>query len=114
MSVRLIRLVKRADFVRAAKSGRKCVTHSIVLQVVKSSHAADGVARVGFTATKKLGNAVVRNRAKRRMRAVADAVLAERGQAGMDYVLIARDLCVQAPYDTLLRDLAYALNRIKG
>lgn len=68
--------------------------------------------RVGFTATRKLGGAVVRNRAKRRLRAAAARVLAERGRPGTDYVLIARAGTVGRPYPALLADLETALRRL--
>jgi ribonuclease P protein component len=116
-SLRLIRLKKRDDFLKAAGSGISCGTRSLVVQIRPNSHQSlelseSCACRVGFTATRKLGNAVIRNRAKRRMRAVADAVLSQYGRAGCDYVLIARTLCVQLPYDTLCKDLVYALKKV--
>ncbi len=69
----------------------------------------DGALRVGFTASKKIGGAVVRNRAKRRLRAAAAAVLPLSGVAGTDYVLVARRDTVTRPFDSLLSDLAQAL-----
>jgi ribonuclease P protein component len=115
-SLRLMRLKKRKDFLYAASNGRKCVTHSVVLQAIETPEnlfeKPVGSMRVGFTATKKLGNAVIRNRAKRRMRAVAGQVLPQYGRAGTDYVLIGRSLCVQSGYDTLCRDLIYALKKV--
>jgi len=75
-------------------------------------HAATGT-RVGFTCSKKVGNAVARNRAKRRLRAVARAVLPDLGHDGWDYVLIGRHgTTVAAPYETLLGDLRYALSKL--
>ncbi len=68
--------------------------------------------RVGYTATKKLGGAVVRNRAKRRLRAIAREILPERGISGHDYVLIARKLSVDCPFERLRKDLTYALKRV--
>lgn len=116
---RLIRLKKRSEFLSVAASGVRCGTHSLVVQVRQNS--ADNhnnetntqpPIRVGFTATKRLGNAVLRNRAKRRMRAAAMEILPVHGRPGADYVLIARDLCVTCPYDALCRDLIYALKRV--
>lgn len=109
------RLKQRKEFVRAASEGQKAVTSSIVLQAVPMvptgyQQAIDS--RVGFTVTKKVGNAVVRNRVKRRMRAAAQDIMPEYGQANMDYVLIGRKFCVQCPYDTLLKDLIYALGKV--
>ena len=69
--------------------------------------------RVGFTATKKIGNAVVRNRAKRRLREIARVLLPELGQKGMDYVFIARDSTPTRPYEALLDDSRKALLSLK-
>lgn len=79
-------LAKRADFVAASKA-EKFVGNSIIVQA--RYNASENI-RVGYTASKKVGNAVVRNRAKRRMRAAAMETLAQYGTAGADYVLIGR------------------------
>ena len=79
-------LAKRADFVSASKA-EKFVGNSIIVQA--RYNASENI-RVGYTASKKVGNAVVRNRAKRRMRAAAMETLAQYGTAGADYVLIGR------------------------
>jgi ribonuclease P protein component len=68
--------------------------------------------RVGYTASRKVGNAVTRNRAKRRLRGVAAAILRGKGNPGTDYVLIARAGTVDRPYDALIADLTAALRRI--
>jgi len=65
--------------------------------------------RVGYTASKKIGGAVVRNRAKRRLRAAAAAVLPLSGLPGTDYVLVARHDTATRPFDSLVQDLAQAL-----
>ncbi len=65
--------------------------------------------RVGFTVTKKIGNAVCRNRIKRRFREAARQVLPELGRPGTDYVLIARPGAADRPFDALLDDLRGAL-----
>jgi ribonuclease P protein component len=72
-----------------------------------------GPPRVGFTASRKVGNAVVRNRARRRLKAAADAVLAARARPGTDYVLIARAATPSRPYADLLSDLETALERVE-
>ncbi len=68
--------------------------------------------RIGFTATKKVGNAVVRNRTKRRLRAAADALLPQYGRAGFDYVLVGRMTTQERKFDALCNDLQNALMRI--
>ena len=68
--------------------------------------------RVGFTVRKKIGNAVVRNRAKRRMRAAAQRVMAERAMPGYDYVLIARAPTPTRPMTNLMADIEAALHRL--
>ena len=79
-------LAKRADFVSASKA-EKFVGNSIIVQA--RYNASENI-RVGYTASKKVGNAVARNRAKRRMRAAAMETLAQYGTAGAYYVLIGR------------------------
>ena len=113
--MRLTTLTKRKDFLRAAEAGRKCVTRSLVVQAIEfpedmNSDRPD--CRVGYTATKRIGGAVTRNRAKRRMRALARDIIAQHGQKETDYVLIARRFCVQSTYDALCKDLIYALKQV--
>ena len=72
----------------------------------------DSAMRVGFTATKKLGGAVVRNRAKRRLRALAADLLPGSGLPGADYVLIARSSGLNRAHDLLRADLVKALKRV--
>jgi ribonuclease P protein component len=69
--------------------------------------------RVGFTASRKVGNAVTRNRAKRRLREAAANVLPRHGRQGTDYVLIARAGTAERPFPALIADLQSALRRIE-
>jgi len=109
------RLKNRSDFLRAARGVRRIVP-SITLEVcaTPSRWAKPGRLRVGFTATKKLGIAVVRNRARRRLRAAAAKLLPLYGVAGNDYVLVARRETLSRPYEGLLGDLASALQAAHG
>jgi len=100
------RLTKRAEFLRAARGVRR-VTPGLTLEICHSEHQT---IRAGFTATRKIGGAVVRNRAKRRLRAVAAEVLPLSGLAGTDYVLVARQDTVTRPFESLKADLAQALS----
>jgi ribonuclease P protein component len=104
----LNRLKKRADFLRAQKGVRQ-VRPAVTVELCRSPEPS--TPRVGFTATKKLGNAVVRNRAKRRLRAAAQALLPLYGLAGHDYVLVARAGTLTRDYDGLLEDLKAAISQ---
>ena len=113
-AVSLCVLTKRADFVRASH-GRRFGTPGFNLQARK--RAADEAAgvRIGFTCSKKVGNAVARNRAKRRLREIARSVLPELGRDGWDYVLVGRkETTATLPYDQLQADLARALKKVHG
>ncbi len=103
----MTRLKKRADFLRAARGIRR-VEGAITLETCPSPEAGPGL-RVGFTASKKIGNAVARNRAKRRLRAAAFELLPLLGRQGHDYVLVARGTTVARPFPALLSDITTAL-----
>src|ERR1700691_4995169 len=82
------RLKKRPDFLKAAKGIRR-VTTGVTIELCRSP-ADSAAVRVGFTASRKIGNAVARNRARRRLKAAAQALLPLYGLPGNDYVLVAR------------------------
>lgn len=110
VSVRVEGLKKRADFLAAARAR---VTHSkgFVLQARDRGEA--GQARVGFTCSKKVGNAVARNRAKRRLREIARLELPALARPGWDYVLIGRkDATATLDFERMRADLRNALSEI--
>jgi ribonuclease P protein component len=109
----LDRLKKRSDFLRLAKSPRKWAATGLVLQAAPRRAEDQGLpVRYGLTVSRKVGGAVVRNRARRRLRAAACAVLPEHAAPGHDFVLIGRPATVDRPYPALLEDLATALRRV--
>ena len=101
---------KRSDFLAAAKAAS--IARGAVVVQARARDDAGGPIRVGFTATKKIGGAVVRNRAKRRLREVARQLLPEHGRPGFDYVLIARSGTPSRPWARLLDDVKSALIRL--
>lgn len=105
-------LAKRRDFLRVAAARKKWVAGSMIVQVAQSRDKP-GIS-VGYTASKKVGNAIKRNRAKRRLREVVRHVMGDRGADGHDYVLIARTATVDMPYDQLIRDFRWCLRRLHG
>jgi len=107
-------LTNRRDFLAAARAGKAVTTGMIVQRRERRAGETDGPGiRVGYTASKKVGNAVLRNRAKRRLRAVAREVLGAREASSTDFVLIARSgSTVERPYEALRGDLEYALRKL--
>lgn len=108
----LTTMTERADFLRAARAGRAATPGFILQARERRPDEAEGI-RVGFTCSKKVGNAVARNRAKRRLRAAAREVLPLAGRPGWDYVLIGRARATaERPFAALCADLRDALVRV--
>jgi ribonuclease P protein component len=109
------RIKIRADFLRAQRGIRRRAA-SLILETCPSpdGKSVPGHLRVGYTASRKVGGAVQRNRAKRRLRAAAAALLPLYGREGNDYVLVARRETLSRPFDRLLADLANALETAKA
>lgn len=122
MQPKLGRLKKRSEFLKVAGSGRKWVASGFVLQARQRPTGPETPGaetpvlgediRVGYTASRKVGNAVARNRAKRRLRAACGDVLQPSGQPGHDYVVIARSQTLTEPYQNLVADLTKGLRRL--
>jgi len=133
MATALLRLKRREDFLRVAAARRRWVTPAFILQArersredIDAAAAASGAAasdstsvdqtvqevRVGFTVSRKVGNAVVRNRVRRRLRAAAAEVLPARATPGFDLVLVGRVGGLTHPYQRIVHDLAVALGQV--
>jgi ribonuclease P protein component len=110
MAAAQARLKRRAEFLRAAQKGRKVAMPGLVLQMFARND--DAPARLGFTVTKKVGNAVVRNRTRRRLREAARVLLRAQAAPGVDLVLVGRDTTRSRPFVQLLEDLRRALAKL--
>lgn len=104
--LKIRRLRVRAEFLRA-NGGRRAGRPSVLVQCVEKPGAPD--AGAGFTASRKVGNAVIRNRARRRLKEAVRLLLPELGVAGRDYVFIARRETAERPWTLLLDDVRSAL-----
>ncbi len=112
MGQSLGRLKSREDYVAVAAARTKRVMPGFILQASQRNNDATDI-RVGFTASRKVGNAVMRNRAKRRLRALAERVLPDLGSPGMDYVLIGRQETALLPFAEMEQDLRSALTTLQ-
>lgn len=102
-------LKRRRDFLAVAQ-GRKWTAPGLVLQLRQRGDME--TPRIGFTATRKIGNAVMRNRARRRLKAAALEILSSAAKPGYDYVLIGRTATLTRPWSDLLEDMRLAFGRV--
>jgi ribonuclease P protein component len=109
--VSIQRLTKRGQFL-FVRGGLRQARPSLIVEARR--RAEDGPAGLGFTASKKVGGAVVRNRARRRLREAARRLLPELGVSGVDYVVVARQSTPAAAWPALLDDLGTALIRLRA
>lgn len=113
MRITVGRLTKRPDFLRVAGGRHKWAAPGLVLQARRSEVTDETpLCRIGFTATRKVGPSVVRNRARRRLRAAAAQVMPDHAMPGFDYVLIARAETCRRPFAALITDLIESLRRL--
>ena len=112
------RLKKRSEFIHVTTNGKKWVTHGFILvastQRGKSEPDLEYLPRVGFTATKKIGNSVVRNKAKRILRAISEEVLTSSNTPAWDYVIIARKALTTSNYEDLKKDFRWAIKKLEA
>ena len=103
-------ITKRADFL-AANRGKRYATPGFVL-LVSDRRDDDPAIRLGITITKKVGNAVIRNRMRRRFRELMREMLTDKGKAGADHILIGRDGGIEKDFAELRTDMAKALEKL--
>lgn len=109
------RLKHRREFLHVARGRRKWVTPGLVLQIrsrMNDTNSDTGAVRVGLTVSRKVGGAVTRNRARRRLRAAVDAVMTQHADSGNDFVVIGRQATATRPFPALVGDLETALKKL--
>jgi ribonuclease P protein component len=106
----VVRLKRRGQFLAVAGTRCRHVAAAFVLQAGRGG--APNEIGIGFTASRRIGNAVARNRARRRLRAAVRAILPGRARPGYDYVLVARPAILTCPFNVVLSDLATAFARV--
>lgn len=112
-SNRLTRIVKRSEYLRVKQRGTSVAEPGVVIQAAPVANSSSYLQpRVGFTVSKRVGNAVKRNRARRRLKSIASDVLPNEGFQAWDYVFIGRLVTLDRPYDLLLEDARSALRKI--
>ena len=112
-SKRLTRILKRSEYLRVKRRGTSVAKPGLVIQAAPVANSSSYLhPRVGFTVSKRVGNAVKRNRARRRLKSIASDVLPKEGFQSWDYVFIGRLVTLDRPYDLLLEDTRAALRKI--
>ena len=109
-AIRVVRLERRREFLAVAGTRCRWVTPAFVLQAGPRGVPAE--IGIGFTASRRIGKAVARNRARRRLRAAVRALLPGAAKPGYDYVIVARPAILTCPFEVLLTDLAKAFARV--
>lgn len=104
------RITARPDYLAVAATGRKWITPSFILQAAPDEN--DIPARIGFTVSKKVGNAVKRSRARRRLKEAARAAFPASAPSGWGFVLIGRPCAVDYPFEKMQSDMRWALAKL--
>jgi len=106
------RLRTRREFLDVTSQENKIVTKSfIIFSKFRNSHVSSNIL-IGYTVSGKIGNAVLRNKAKRRLRAAAKNIIKQKGVPGTNYVIVARNKITRIPFESLENDLIYALQQL--
>ena len=111
MGMAIATLKRRSEFLRLRGGGRAS-TSAFVVEGKARTERTEAGPRFGFTVTKKIGNAVVRNRIRRRLKAAISGLTAGRARTGFDYVIIAREAALERPFAQLKTDLEGAFERV--
>lgn len=106
------RITAREDYLAVGASGRKWVTPSFIMQTLAAD--AQSSARVGFTVSKKVGNAVKRSRARRRLKEAARLAFPGTAPDGWSFVLIGRTAAIDYPFEKMIKDMRWALAKLAG
>ena len=106
-----LKLKKRREFIRVAQKGERVVTTSLIMQAARSLSKEQIEPKFGYTTTKKLGHAVIRNKARRRLRAVVRETYKNYASKNTEYVLIGRYSTAECDFLNLLKDLKYAFKK---
>ncbi len=122
--MKLLSIKNSADFKKISKDGNKFIAKSLILLCDNSpqkysyncelSLNAKEFCRIGFTASKKIGNAVARNKAKRKLREAARNIMLKFGKSNKDYIIIARKEILTADFSKILSDLKFCITRIES
>tara|TARA_B100000700_G_C14734201_1_gene709844 strand:- start:330 stop:671 length:342 start_codon:yes stop_codon:yes gene_type:complete len=108
-----VRILKRSEYLRVKQLGNSVAKPGLVIQAAPGTNDSSFLhPRVGFTVSKRVGNAVKRNRARRRLKSIASDVLPKEGFQAWDYVFIGRLVTLDRPYELLLEDARAALGKI--
>ncbi|MDD4555845.1 MAG: ribonuclease P protein component [Alphaproteobacteria bacterium] len=106
----ILKIKKRKDFLRVAK-GIKVVTKTLILQAAQSLCNEEILPKIGYTTSKKIGKATVRNRTRRRLRAAVQEIFPNKALSNVEYVLVGRYNTATCDFALIKENLNFALKR---